>query len=148
MNRCQSSNRQDIRPKRNLVSNQLVKGHIDVVDSDADSEREDEGRPIKGQKAIYMPSKEEWDNHMRTHIPFRKWCPFCVRGKCMAGAHKSSNKTDEDKEREKATICLDYMKQKSSDGKQRQIAKTNRLSSYHCVNRCKEEVALSSYGSA
>ena len=47
-----------------------------------------EGRIITGPKAIYTPSKEEWDNHMRSHIPFRKWCPFCVKGRSKSGAHR------------------------------------------------------------
>ena len=91
------------------------------MDSDADSEREEESRPIKGQKMIYMPSKEEWDNHMRSHIPFRKWCPYCVRGKCMAGAHKSSPKTQEELDRETAIIAIEYMKQKSKEGNMTEI---------------------------
>ena len=33
----------------------------------------EEGKTIRGPKAIYTPSKEEWDNHMRSHIPFRRW---------------------------------------------------------------------------
>ena len=48
---------------------------------------EEEGRIIRGPKAIYTPSKEEWDNHMRSHIPFRRWCPFCVEGRSKSGAH-------------------------------------------------------------
>ena len=27
------------------------------------------------------PSKKEVEEHMVTHIPFRDWCPHCVRGK-------------------------------------------------------------------
>ena len=30
----------------------------------------EEGRVITGQKAIHQPTKEEWDEHMRAHIPF------------------------------------------------------------------------------
>ena len=50
--------------------------------SDAESENE-EGRPIKGQKTIYRPGKQEWDDHMRSHIPFRRLCPFCIKGKAF-----------------------------------------------------------------
>ncbi len=41
-------------------------------------EESEDGRGIAGQKAVYKPSKEEWDEHQRTHIPFRKWCPHIV----------------------------------------------------------------------
>ena len=46
----------------------------------------DEGRIIVGQKMVYTPSKQEWNDHQRTHIPFRKWCPCCAKGKCATGA--------------------------------------------------------------
>ncbi len=48
--------------------------------------------------------KEEWDNHMRTHIPFRRWCPFCVKGKCKSGVHQKTKKSDEELEREVPVI--------------------------------------------
>ena len=48
-----------------------------------------EARAIKGQQRIVKPSIQEWADHMRTHTPYRKWCPHCVRGKRKAGAHSS-----------------------------------------------------------
>ena len=53
-----------------------------------EDDKQDEGRAIKGQKMLYQPGHQEWDDHMRTHIPFRKWCPYCVAGKCVSGAHR------------------------------------------------------------
>ncbi len=47
----------------------------------------EEARVVKGQQRIVKPGKEEWENHMRTHIPYRKWCPCCVKGKRKAGMH-------------------------------------------------------------
>ena len=70
MNQCKHS-QENLRPYENLNVGHLPQ-EIHGMDSDADSEREEESRPIKGQKMVYMPSKEEWDNHMRSHIPFRK----------------------------------------------------------------------------
>ena len=67
----------------------------------------DEGRVIKGQKIVYQPSQQEWDDHMRTHIPFRKWCPYCVEGKCVSGAHRRTQKTEEELEREVPVISVD-----------------------------------------
>ena len=34
-----------------------------------------------------LPTKEEREQHMLTHEPFRNWCQHCIRGKCVAGAH-------------------------------------------------------------
>ena len=77
----------------------------------------EEGIIVKGQWIIVKPSKEEWENHMRTHIPYRKWCPHCVRGKRKAGAHSSVQ--DELKETEEVpVISFDYMTQKSEQGKE------------------------------
>ena len=53
-----------------------------------------EARAIPGQKMIYRPTKVEWDDHNRTHFPFRKWCPFCVRGKCRSGAHVRQSESE------------------------------------------------------
>ena len=107
MNRRDSS---PVRPNRN----QDVLANEDPMDLDEgigrekgpasieipDIEVEEEGRPLKGLKSVYTPSKIEWDGHMRCHIPFRRWCPFCVKGKCKSGAHKRSSKTDEEKAKE------------------------------------------------
>ena len=39
----------------------------------------EEGRSVIGQKRVYAPSAQEYDDHMRTHIPYRKWCPCCAQ---------------------------------------------------------------------
>ena len=68
-----------IRPK---VNETLVN---EDVESNEGLEEESEGaRKIAGQKTIYKHTEEEWDETMRTHIPFRRWCPFCVKGKCKS----------------------------------------------------------------
>ena len=64
----------------------------------------DEARAIPGQKMIYQPTKQEWDDHNRTHYPFRKWCPFCVKGKCRTGAHLRHPKSDEELERDSRNL--------------------------------------------
>ena len=87
---------------------------------EADEEQE-EGRVIKSQKILYQPAHQEWDDHMRTHIPFRKWCPYCVGGKCVSGAHRRNQKTDEEIEQEIPVISVDYMGPKSKDDKSAKI---------------------------
>ena len=75
----------------------------------------EEGKTIRGPKAIYTPSKEEWDNHMRSHIPFRRWCPFCVKGRSKSGSHKGCEKSEEEKKKEVPVISIDYMEPKSKE---------------------------------
>ncbi len=71
-------------------------------------EAPEEGRIVKGQQRIVKPGKEEWENHMRTHIPYRKWCLHCVRGKRKAGVH--SKVEDDLKEEEDVPVfSFDHM---------------------------------------
>ena len=67
---------------------------------------EEEGREVKGQKTIQGPSKEEYEAHMRTHIPYRKWCPFYGKGKRVAEGHRIDKKQVK---REKPLVSMDYM---------------------------------------
>ena len=65
--------------------------------------------------------REEWDEHMRTHIPFRRWCPFCVKGKCKINPHVQRAKSCEELEHETPVISFDYMGPKSKDDKGHKI---------------------------
>ena len=51
---------------------------------------EEEGVGIRGKAIVTGPSREEYEEHMRTHVPFRNWCKFCVRGKCKSDPHRKS----------------------------------------------------------
>ena len=33
-------------------------------------------------------SKEEVELHNKTHLPYRSWCPHCVRGKARSRSHR------------------------------------------------------------
>ena len=83
-------------------------------------EAPEEGSILKGQQRIVKPGKEEWENHMRTHIPYRKWCAHCVRGKRKSGVHSSVQ--DDLKEAEEVpVISFDYMQQSTAEGKEKDI---------------------------
>ena len=58
------------------------------------------------------PTQKELEEHMVTHIPFRAWCPHCVKGRAKAGPHRE-NKS----ENTMPTIDMDYcyMKYKDDD---------------------------------
>ena len=57
--------------------------------SDADEEVEVEGgsRKTKKMNDPKQPSKEEFEEHAKTHLPFRSWCRHCVRGRGKEMAH-------------------------------------------------------------
>ena len=61
--------------------------------------------PVKVVRDPGMPTKEEYDDHMKVHMPFRAWCPFCVMGKAGEDPHWKNKKK---KEGDKPTICMDY----------------------------------------
>ena len=60
------------------------------VDEDQEAE-EDSGEAKEARQVIQprAPSKQEREEHERTHIPFRCWCEHCVRGSGMQYPHKS-----------------------------------------------------------
>ena len=51
----------------------------------------EEGVKIRGTAVVVGPSREEYEDHMRTHIPFRSWFQFCVKGKCKGEYHRAGN---------------------------------------------------------
>ena len=60
----------------------------------AELEQEEEGRKVKEVMRPKEPSQEEYDEHMVTHIPFRSWCTFCVKGRGRAQPHRSVEKEE------------------------------------------------------
>ena len=77
----------------------------DEKEAAGEQEGEPEGaRRAKGTRAPIKPSKEEVDEHMLTHLPFRSWCPHCVRGKSKGKPHRRAK----EEPRELPTVALDY----------------------------------------
>ena len=73
------------------------------ADGDADDEDEaDDPKPIRSQ---YLPSEEKIWQHETTHIPFRAWCPSCVKGMAVNDPH-FRRKTM--RHMGKPQICIDY----------------------------------------
>ena len=50
------------------------------------------------------PSKEEREEHEKTHLPFRNWCRHCVRGRC-----KEETCRDAKRDQEVAEVHLEFM---------------------------------------
>ena len=48
---------------------------------------EEEAVEAKVIRNEYAPSRQEIEDHMATHMPFRSWCPFCVAGKAVSSGH-------------------------------------------------------------
>ena len=67
------------------------------------TESEETGRP-KHRALLANVSKEEFDAHQLTHLPFRSWCDHCVRGKAVDDAHRPRI----DPYRGEANMGMDY----------------------------------------
>ena len=117
--RCNRSRSVNVRPVSGIKECHSADTEPGMAEEE---EEEEEGRAIKGQKPVYKPSKAEWDQHMRTHNPFRKWCPFCVRGRCKNSAHGGSTKTEEEIEQEVPVISMDYMGPKTKEDRRKEIS--------------------------
>ena len=65
----------------------FVRPYQEVFMNEQEEMNMGEGREIKRKKNIVEPGKQEYEQHRSTHIPFRKWCPFCCKGKMKANPH-------------------------------------------------------------
>ena len=64
---------------------------ISVPEPDATPMQLEESEETRRPKHRALPanvSKEEFDAHQVTHLPFRSWCDHCVRGKAVDEAHR------------------------------------------------------------
>ena len=66
---------------------------------------EEESVKIPKLKKPHEPSQEEIDEHDLSHIPFRSWCPSCVRGRALNDSHQHLCAEDEHR---LPTLCCDY----------------------------------------
>ena len=69
---------------------------------------EEEVPPEEAYSATRQPSERERRLHEITHLPFRRWCPFCIAGKARAD-YKHPVEAEEIQRREHPVIQLDIM---------------------------------------
>ena len=67
----------------------------------------EEGMKARRRIKWTEPSKKEIEEHMATHIPFREWCPHCVKGKSASRHHK--RRSEIESESRMPTVSIDYM---------------------------------------
>ena len=89
------------------------------ADDDAADEDDDEAADLRAEVdgeygEVHMrplrspidPSTEEFENHCRTHIPFRNWCPVCVAARGTEDPHRT--RAAGHVRPGTPTICIDY----------------------------------------
>ena len=70
---------------------------------------EEEGEVVKVRRAPKGPTKKEREEHEATHIPYREWCPHCVRGRGVNRPHRSEQGGgEESRERRVPRVSMDY----------------------------------------
>ena len=79
-------------------------------------EEGEEGRQPRGVRNPQKVSKEEREEHERTHTPFRAWCRHCVRGRGKNMPHTKKESSDS-KEAEVPRISMDYFFMSERDTK-------------------------------
>ena len=72
------------------------------IELEVDEEEAQEGGM---QRVPMLPSQAEIDEHNITHLPFRRWCPFCLRGRGISSGHFSRKEADES---QVPVIAVDY----------------------------------------
>jgi hypothetical protein len=70
-----------------------------------DEDETEEAIPLKPLPQPNVPSKAEYDRHQITHLPYRSWCPHCIRGRGKNAAHR---KLDKEIVRTIPRLCVDY----------------------------------------
>ena len=59
---------------------------------------------VKYHTSPLAPSRQEYHEHMVTHVPYRSWCPHCVRGLARADQHRK----DAEAEGSVPSLAIDY----------------------------------------
>ena len=49
----------------------------------------EEGRAPRIIREPLKPTKREIDDHNAIHVPFRDWCPYCVKGAAPNRSHRA-----------------------------------------------------------
>ena len=91
---------------------------IDVVSVEDVEDANEESTEPKIMRAPRMPSREEVESHMATHVPFRSWCKRCVRGKSKGNPHHRQKSSA----RDMPTVVCDYMYMHESQGAEEEKA--------------------------
>ena len=73
----------------------LGKGEVDAENGDSESQlqefKEDDEAGARVPVRIAdprLPSADEIEQHNMTHLPYRSWCPHCIRGKGKTMEHR------------------------------------------------------------
>ena len=78
--------------------------HQDAGENHGQDDYEDDSITPPSPSIPQAPSKEEWIQHQITHLPYKSWCPICVKNAAINRPHKKVNN-----QRSCAHFSMDYM---------------------------------------
>ena len=87
----------------------LYPNHEVVGPEGGESEEEaemSEMRKVLCRKPPFGPTLQEKNEHRKTHLPFRPWCPICVKGRAKNWAHYKAKKEEEEEKGQ--SVSFDY----------------------------------------
>ena len=86
--------RDTIRPHNTIDENQEMSEGVMFEDGGGQDDDAEEGQKARFISKPCMPSKKEVDQHNVSHVPYRNWCPHCVKGKRKGKAHFKKGKEE------------------------------------------------------
>ena len=78
---------------------------------EGEEEEGEEGRTSKGLAKTMKVSREDREDHNRTHTPYRSWCKYCVRARGKNMAHRKGKKDEEESTVPRISMDYFYMSQ-------------------------------------
>eukprot|EP00973_Karenia_brevis_P042574 5893899-Karenia_brevis.AAC.2 len=82
------------------------KDHAEVIEESAESKVIEEAKSARAATTPKTPTPEEYRVHRITHLPYRSWCPHCVKAKKRNPSHRRVGK---DEKRRIPVVSMDYM---------------------------------------
>jgi len=66
-----------------------VEAEEEVEDLEGEAPEQDPGdsRSMRKMTDPCLPTRAEIEEHRLTHLPFRNWCPFCIKGRGVERGH-------------------------------------------------------------
>ena len=78
--------------------------HNGVDDQFTSKPCDEDAEPARRAPGVYQPTAQEYEDHRCDHIPYRNWCPFCVKARATGQRHSKASA-----ERKLLIIGMDYM---------------------------------------
>ena len=68
-------------------------------------EEEEVPEELKRTRRPEEPTQREFEEHMALHMPFRAWCPHCVKGRAKSEPHRVAKDREEGTARKDKGQC-------------------------------------------